>query len=225
LAAGNNFDAGDPADPELPGRSKIMKSRNITIRFSKAAITLLSLLGLMASASQAKSREKKQPQSGETVGIYLVSRLPLQNTIVGDIAPVSDPDRQLIQLTDDVHGTVTVVDVGTATHPKLREQFRIPAEVARSFVEVRMGDSTLLTAPEGVTSRQDDPQSVTLISFADPSNPKDVQKFENVTALWIDRGRELVYLTNGDGLWILKIYSDDDKQVQEHLEHSLYQVQ
>ena len=191
-----------------------------------AAVAVLLLIGLSGAMAEGKSKDKSKKTGAErAVGIYLLSHTPLTETTVSSIAPVSVPDSDLIQLTDNVHGTITVLDVGNPRQPKVLEEIQLPAELAQSNVETRIGDAALLMTPEGVPPVGMDPLAVTLVSFADPSNPKTLQKIDGVTALWSDRGRELIYLINGDGLWILKIYSEDDKQLKEHLEHSLYQVQ
>lgn len=192
-------------------------------RLWAAAVAVLLFIGLSGAVAEAKSKDKsKKTDPGRPVGIYLVSHTPLSETTVSNIASVSDPDRDLVQLTDNVHGTITLVDIGNPKKPKVLEKVQLPAEFAQSNVQTRIGDSTLLAVPEGVPPSHVDPQAVTLVSFADPSNPKTVQKFEGVTALWNDRGRELIYLANSDGLWILEVYSAADKRREAEFEKMLY---
>jgi hypothetical protein len=215
--------AGQRSVSSLGKEQNFMSHRKLAIRFRTAAALLL-LAGLVIPMAQAKPKDKsKNPQQGKAVGIYLIGHLPLPNTFVSNIVPVSDPDRQLIQLIDNVHGMLTVVDVGNAAQPKFREQVRLPAELAQSHVETRVGDAMLLSVSQGDGSAHGDPQSLSLISFADPSNPKTVQKFEGVTALWNDGRRELIYLANADGLWILESYSAADKRMEAEFDKMLYQ--
>jgi hypothetical protein len=192
-------------------------------RFWSAAVTAFLLIGLMGASAEAKSKDKSRKTGAErAVGIYLLSHTPLPETTISNIAPVSDPDRQLIQLTDNVHGTITLLDVGTPKQPKVLQKFQLPAELAQSNAQTRIGDATLFMAPEGVPAAHTDPQAVTLVSFADPANPKTLQKFGGVTAFWNDRGRELIYLANSDGLWILEVYSAADKRLEAEFEKMLY---
>jgi hypothetical protein len=44
---------------------------------------------------------------------------------------VSDPDRGLIQLTDNVHGTITLPAIGNPKKPKVLEKLQLPAEFAQ----------------------------------------------------------------------------------------------
>jgi hypothetical protein len=42
------------------------------------------------------------------------------------------------------------------------------------------------------------------LDLTDPAHPKVLQTFTSVTSMLPDGGRGLVYLTNNEGLWILK---------------------
>ena len=197
-------------------------SRTDQKRFLTAAL-ITGLVVALGSMAEAKSKDKsKKTEEERAVGIYLIGHTPLPEITVSDIAPVAKPGRQLIQLTDNVHGTITVLDVRNPLQPRVQQKVQLPAELAQASVETRVGETSLVGVQEGVPTARLDPQSVTLLSFADPSHPATLQKIEGVTALWTDRGRELIYLTNGEGLWVLRIYSDDDQQVEEYLEHRLY---
>jgi hypothetical protein len=187
-------------------------------RFWGGAALLLSLVSVCISPGYAKTKEKKEhKEQNQTraVGIYLIGHLPLPETTVGRIAPASDPTRLLLQLTDTVHGTLTVVDVAQPARPKVVAQSHLPAELTHANIQVQMGDAALLTVLRDDSPARADPQDMTLVSFADPSNPKTLQKFDGVTAVLSDRDRELIYLTNAEGLWILEVYSYGDKRAEK----------
>lgn len=193
-------------------------------RFWATAALLISVISLSISPGYAKSKEKKERKEQaqtKAVGIYLIGHLPLPETTVSGIAAASDPNRQLLQLTDNVHGTLTVVNVAEPSRPKLLGQSKLPGELAHADVQVRMGDAALLRVSQADSPGQADPQSLTLVSFADPANPKTVQTFEGVTAVWSDRERELIYLSNADGLWILQVYSAADKRAEEQFDEMI----
>jgi hypothetical protein len=213
------------AGARSPGGNKVMHpNHHYKTRFWATAALLISVISLSISPGYAKSKEKKerkeQPQTKE-VGIYVIGHLPLTETTVSGIAAAFDPSRQLLQLTDTVHGTLTVVNVAEPSRPKLLEQSKLPEELAHTNIQVRMGDAALLTVSQADSPGHADPQSLTLVSFADPSNPKTVQTFGGVTAVWSDRGRELIYLANAEGLWILEVYSAADKRAEEQFDEML----
>jgi hypothetical protein len=47
-------------------------------------------------------------------------------------------------------------------------------------------------------------ESVRVLDLSDPKNPKTLQTFAGVTSILADDGRKLIYIANGEGLWILK---------------------
>jgi hypothetical protein len=193
-------------------------------RFWATTALLISVVSLSIAPGYAKSKEKKegkdQPEN-KAVGIYVIGHLPLPETTVSGIAPASDPSRQLLQLTDTVRGTLTVVNVAQPSRPQLLEQSKLPGELAHANIQARIGDTALLTVSQTDSPGHADPRSLTLVSFADPSNPKTVQTFEGVTAVWSDRDRELIYLSNADGLWVLQVYSAADKRAEEQFDEML----
>jgi len=105
--------------------------------------------------------------------------------------------------------------------PKLVEQAQLPADLANAALQTRIGDTALFAATDGSSFDRRDTRSITLVNFADRSNPKTVQKFESVTAVWMDSNRELIYLTNSEGLWILQVYSEADKRAEEQFDEML----
>jgi hypothetical protein len=48
------------------------------------------------------------------------------------------------------------------------------------------------------------PESVRIMDFADVEHPKVVREFTGVTAVGRDDRRGLIFLANGDGVWILR---------------------
>ena len=43
-----------------------------------------------------------------------------------------------------------------------------------------------------------------MLDLSDPHNPKTLQEFEGVTSVLPDGGHGLIYLTNNEGLWVLR---------------------
>jgi len=187
------------------------------------ALLLLLILSIFVPSAYAGNHEKKskKQQHPKVVGIYLVGHLPLPETTVSYISATSNSSRHLLQLTDGAQRTLTVVDVTVPGQPKLVEQAQLPADLANSALQTRIGDTALFAATDSPSSDRRDTRSITLVNFANPSNPKTVQKFESVTAVWMDSDRELIYLTNSEGLWILQVYSEADKRAEEQFDEML----
>ena len=200
-----------------------MKHCRLEERNVRVALLMLLVVSLFAPSAYAGNfgKKSKKQQQPKVVGIYLVGHLPLSETTVSYISATSDSSRQLLQLTDAVQRTLTVVDVTVAERPKLVEQAQLPADLANSALQTRIGDTALFAATDNSSFDRRDSRSITLVNFADASSPKTVKKFENVTAVWMDRARELIYLTNSDGLWVLQVYSAADKRAEEQFDEML----
>ena len=197
-----------------------MKHCRVDQRNVRMALLLLLIVSIFVPSAYAGNHEKKgkKQQHPKVVGIYLVGHLPLPETTVSYISATSDSSRHLLQLTDGAQRTLTVVDVTVPEQPKLVEHAQLPADLANSALQTRIGDTALFAATDSPSSDRRDSRSITLVDFANPSNPKTVQKFENVTAVWMDSHRELIYLANSEGLWILQVYSAADKRAEEQFD-------
>jgi hypothetical protein len=47
------------------------------------------------------------------------------------------------------------------------------------------------------------PESMTVLNVSNPAKPKTVETFHGVTSIVRDDSRKLIYIANGDGIWIL----------------------
>jgi hypothetical protein len=175
-----------------------------------AALILISSTGLVAPWAHAKS--KKAKGSPKETGIYVISHLELPDAAVSNIQASDDLGRYTIELTG-AEG-VTMVDVNNPERPELVRPAQLPSGLEHSSTRVRAGNTALLSATEDPSAKAD-PQLITLVSFSDAAQPKTIKQFLGVTAIWIDQTRELVYMTDSSGLWILQIYTAVDPDAVE----------
>jgi hypothetical protein len=47
-------------------------------------------------------------------------------------------------------------------------------------------------------------ETLNVLDLSDPANPRTILTFSGVTSTLADDDRNLVYITNSDGLWVLK---------------------
>jgi hypothetical protein len=187
-----------------------MNHRHTIKRSLSAALILISFAGLVAPWAQAKSKKEKDPP--KETGIYVISHLELPEGAVSNIQASDDLGRYTIELTG-AEG-VTTVDVNNPERPKLVRQLQLPSSLEHSSTRVRAGNTALLSATEDPSAKAD-PQLITLVSFSDTAQPKTIKQFPGVTAIWTDQTRELVYMTDSSGLWILRIYTAVDPDAVE----------
>jgi hypothetical protein len=53
-------------------------------------------------------------------------------------------------------------------------------------------------------AHEQDPRTLTILNMDDPANPREIAKYTGVTSYLRDETRELIYIANNEGLWILK---------------------
>jgi LVIVD repeat len=103
----------------------------------------------------------------------------------------------------------TVIDVSKPKKPK------VITNVAQQHIDA-MGSALAITqapaksdhdsAMAGEGSRGGGartPQSVRVLDVSDPAHPRTVQTFNGVTSVLPDNAHNLVYVANGDGIWVL----------------------
>jgi hypothetical protein len=106
----------------------------------------------------------------------------------------------------------TVVDVTKPSKPKTVSH--VPQEnlitvgsglaiSGESQSAVTVGISPVAGSPEGTRGGGTVPETVRVLDVSDPAHPRTVQTFSGVTDILPDDARALIYVANGDGVWIL----------------------
>jgi len=120
------------------------------------------------------------------------------------------------------HQGVTVVDVTRPERPKVVN--RIPLENLTMLgsglaISETSNDSPNLGSSSGTGNGEDPrgadtaPEGVRVLDVSDPAHPRTVETFEAVTSILPDPARNLVYVANGDGVWIVshqQVFGRDD---------------
>jgi hypothetical protein len=101
-----------------------------------------------------------------------------------------------------------VVDVSKPERPNLLKRTAQSNQATSGNLEMVTPNVAIAEAPEKkpttLTSSNHPTESVRVLDLSDPRNPKTLQEFNGVTSLLPDGGRGLIYLTNNEGLWILR---------------------
>lgn len=109
---------------------------------------------------------------------------------------------------DTRRGTVTVIDVTDVTAPSV-VQVAHPVNEKSSDLLAITGTAAMIGSPAS-PSPEPAPQSVRIVSFADPGHPQIAREFTGVTAVGNDSGRNLIFLANPEGIWILSKQPAED---------------
>jgi hypothetical protein len=170
--------------------------KNCLTILAAAALALLSPI-FSPSHTRASAQDNSKSTTGDRVAV--LSKLPLPGTAVRQIFVQEAKGRRYLLLQQNAH--FTVVDVTDPKKPQIVE--RVGSE--GKITDVGAG---LVIAVQSDHSGQApvSTQTVRLINMSDPTNPHTVKTLTAVTSIYSDDGRKLIYLTNDQGLWIVKHY-------------------
>jgi hypothetical protein len=165
-----------------------------------ATFVLVTLFALLAPDSFAKKGKNKGKESGPTARV--VAHLPLEGAVARQMFLQSQGGRQYLYIDQGAKQGYAVVDVTKPSQPS------VVKHVDAGKLRVVGSGIAITETPEGDTSktvaRSHPPtESVKILDTSDPANPRTVQTFNGVTSILQDGGRNLIYLTNDEGLWIL----------------------
>ncbi len=101
-----------------------------------------------------------------------------------------------------------IVDVSKPEKPSLLKRTAESNQSTTGNLQIVSPDVAIAEAPEKtpttLTSSNRATETVRVLDLSDPRNPKTLETFNKVTSLLPDGGHGLIYLTNNEGLWILR---------------------
>jgi hypothetical protein len=164
------------------------------------AIAFFAGVALMVAAPLAASARSDQSEQAASV----VAHVPLEGGPATQMFLQDRAGKQYLYV-DQGSGTgYTVVDV---TKPAKASVVRrgSPGE----SMEIVQGGIGLASSNEGrskkaVASSKPETESIKVMDLRDPANPRTIQTFKGVTSVLVDSKRNVFYLTNDEGLWVLK---------------------
>lgn len=116
----------------------------------------------------------------------------------------------------DVAGAA-VVDVTKPSHPDVVSHATWPARVANGQ-EQNLGSGLAISEqPEGTLSRQPKSETLNVLDVTDLKHPQILQTFYGVTSALPDAARNLIFVANGDGLWIVRHRVGQGAYAMRHL--------
>jgi hypothetical protein len=180
--------------------TKFIKARG----FRKTSLTILAaaaltLLSPIFSMNHTRASAQDNSKSTTRDRVAVIAQLPLPGSAVRQIFMQEEKGKQYLLIQQNVH--FTVVDVTNPKKPQIVE--RVGSE--GKLTDVGAG---LVIAVQSDHSGQApvSAQTVRLVNMSDPKNPHTVKTLTGVTSVYSEDGRKLIYLTNNQGLWIVKHY-------------------
>jgi hypothetical protein len=171
--------------------------------FARSSGLVLSLLlaGMLVNASE-------QSAKSTDVSATVLAHLPLPHATGSQMLLQKQNGKQYLYVQQATKQGFMVVDVTKPEIPALLRRTAEPNQATSGNLDMVAPDVAIAEAPEKtpttLTSSNRPTETVRLLDLSDPHNPKTLETFDKVTSLLPDGGHGLIYLTNDDGLYILR---------------------
>jgi hypothetical protein len=164
---------------------------------------LLALLALVPLAT-AKDQTPKPTDVPATV----IAHLPLPQSTGSQMLLQKENGKNYLYVQQASKQGFMVVDVTKPDKPNLLKRTAESNQATAGNLEMVTPDVAISAAPEKtpstLTSSNHPTETIRILDLTDPHNPKTLQEFNGVTSMLPDGGHGLIYLTNNEGLWVLR---------------------
>jgi hypothetical protein len=167
------------------------------------AVALAALFVLVVPSAFAKHRNAKPSEQPAAV----IAHIALPGAPANQMLLQENNGKQYLYLVRNSRKGFTVVDVTKASRPNLLKRVAWPdgATAGRlQLVSNTLGLAEGSNAGSVAAPAEAAPETIELLDLSDPTNPRTVQSFSGVTSILTDEGRRLIFITNADGLWVLR---------------------
>jgi hypothetical protein len=172
------------------------------LRASALVLALLLLPLIPASAS-----EPTVPKPTD-VPATVIAHLPLPQATGNQMLLQRETGKQYLYVQQAGKQGFMIVDVTKPEKPNLLKRTAESSQATSGNLEMVSPDVAIAEAPEKtpttLTSSTHPTETVRVLDLSDPHNPKTLETFNKVTSILPDGSRSLIYLTNNEGLWILR---------------------
>jgi hypothetical protein len=178
----------------------------ISSRLSQRGCVLaLPLVLLLASLASASEPTVSKPTD---VPAIVIAHLRLPQATASEMLLQKENGKQYLYVQQAAKQGFMIVDVSKPEQPNLLKRTAEQNQATAGHLQIVSPDVAIAEAPEKtpttLSSSSHPTETVRVLDLSDPGNPKTLETFNNVTGLLPDGRHGLIYLTNNDGLWILR---------------------
>lgn len=172
----------------------------MAVRMSAVLVLSVALLGSAVA--------KDQPAKPTDVPASVIAHLPLPQATGSQMLLQKENGKNYLYVQQASKQGFMVVDVTKPEQPNLLKRTAESNQSTAGDIAMVSSDVAIAEAPEKkpntLTSSSHPTETVRVLDLSDPRNPKTVQEFHAVTSVLPDGGHGLIFLTNNEGLWVLR---------------------
>lgn len=152
-----------------------------------------------------------QPAGKSTdVPAVVVAHLPLPQATGSQMLLQREDKKEYLYVQQASKQGFMIVDVSKPEQPNLLKRTAQQNQSTSGNLQMVSPDVAIAEAPEKtpttLTNSNHPTETVRLLDLSNPANPKTMETFTKVTSLLPDGAHGLIYLTNDQGLWVLRYY-------------------
>ena len=138
----------------------------------------------------------------------VIAHLPLPQATGSQMFLQRDNGKDYLYVQQASKQGFMIVDVSKPEFPNLLKHSAEVSKATAGSLEMVTPDVAIASAPEKkpmtLASTAHPAQNVRILDLSDPRNPKTVEEFSGVTSVLPDASHNLIFLTNNEGLWVLR---------------------
>lgn len=176
-------------------------NKSIVAKQATAVAALLGIFVMMSPGASAKHRGSKPVLQQATV----IAHLPLSGAAVSQLILQQHGGKQYLYVEQASKEGFSIVDVTKPDQPNVIRTEAWPNEAFTGKLKMVGERLALAEASDTATAENISPtETLNVLDLSDPANPHTILTFSGVTSTLADDEHNLVYITNGEGLWIVK---------------------
>ncbi len=176
--------------------------------FRKFFRTHLLVLSVIAFALPLATAKDEPPPKPTDVPAMVIAHLPLPQATASQMLLQKDNGKTYLYVQQASKQGFMIVDVTKPDFPALLKRTAEQSKTTAGNLQMVSPDVAIAEAPEKkpstLTSTAHPTETVRVLDLTDPRNPKTLQEFNGVTGILPDGNHGLIYLTNDQGLWVLR---------------------
>ncbi len=164
------------------------------------AISAVLAIAMIATPALFASNPKAAPdQNGESANV--ISHIPLSGPSATSLFTQNHNGRRYLYVDQGAVNGVTVVDVTRPSQPTVVQRTNWPDNAATGDVQFVGGDLAIAETPMARPVR---PSTVNILDVSNAGHPAVLRTFVGATSVLADPARNLVYVANPEGVWVVR---------------------
>jgi hypothetical protein len=177
----------------------------------KNSLALPLLLALAITSPQLQAKEPHKAETSKSPEV--LAHIPLNSVTTVQMFTRRDNKGRLYLYALGASGqAVSVIDITDAAKPSLVTQVAYPGPTGYGNVQTLGMNTALVEIPDqpGAPTNATPAKNLALLDISNPAAPHITLRFAGVTAVSRDDSRNLLFITNNEGLWIVRHYEPPD---------------